>query len=84
MLALGSVKSIITDSVKNGRVHFDMHGFLTGVILADLNLSGMSRHGARLLEDFRPVVTSVTLSTELGKPGTHVSFGGNSSSRPRA
>lgn len=59
MLALGSVKSIITDSVKNGRVHFDMHGFLTGVILADLNLSGMSRHGAGPLEDFRPGVTSL-------------------------
>lgn len=40
MLALGSVKSIITDSVKNGRIHFDMHGFLTNVVLADLNLSG--------------------------------------------
>ncbi|EHH15689.1 hypothetical protein EGK_01810 [Macaca mulatta] len=39
MLALGSVKAIITDSVKNGRIHFDMHGFLTNVILADLNLS---------------------------------------------
>lgn len=41
MLALGSVKSIITDSVKNGRIHFDMHGFLTNVVLADLNLSGL-------------------------------------------
>lgn len=41
MLALGSVKSIITDSVKNGRIHFDMHGFLTNVVLADLNLSGI-------------------------------------------
>lgn len=40
MLALGSVKSIITDSVKNGRIHFDMHGLLTGVVLADLSLSG--------------------------------------------
>ncbi|XP_065451174.1 importin-9 isoform X2 [Chrysemys picta bellii] len=39
MLALGSVKSVITDSVKNGRIHFDMHGFLTNVVLADLNLS---------------------------------------------
>ncbi|XP_066883101.1 importin-9 isoform X4 [Kogia breviceps] len=39
MLALGSVKSIITDSVKNGRIPFDMHGFLTGVVLADLSLS---------------------------------------------
>ncbi|KAL7985445.1 hypothetical protein Chor_004015 [Crotalus horridus] len=39
MLALGSVKSLITDCVKNGRIHFDMHGFLTNVLLADLNLS---------------------------------------------
>ncbi|XP_024605429.1 importin-9 [Neophocaena asiaeorientalis asiaeorientalis] len=39
MLALGSVKSIVTDSVKSGRIPFDMHGFLTNVVLADLNLS---------------------------------------------
>ncbi|XP_039373893.1 importin-9 isoform X3 [Mauremys reevesii] len=39
MLALGSVKSVITDSVKNGRIQFDMHGFLSNVVLADLNLS---------------------------------------------
>ncbi|MGH0188478.1 UNVERIFIED_CONTAM: hypothetical protein FKN15_029839 [Acipenser sinensis] len=39
MLALGSVKSIITENVKTGRIQFDMHGFLTSVILADLNLS---------------------------------------------
>ncbi|XP_051780368.1 importin-9 [Erpetoichthys calabaricus] len=39
MLALGSVKSIITDNVKNGHIQFDMHGFLTNVILSDLNLS---------------------------------------------
>ncbi|XP_072308720.1 importin-9 isoform X2 [Eucyclogobius newberryi] len=38
MLALGSVKTIITENVKNGRIQFDMHGFLAGVILADLNL----------------------------------------------
>lgn len=44
MLALGSVKSIITDSVKSGRIPFDMHGFLTGVVLADLNLSGVFQH----------------------------------------
>lgn len=41
MLALGSVKSVIIDGVQSGRVQFDMPGFLTGVILADLNLSGM-------------------------------------------
>lgn len=42
MLALGSVKTIITDNVKNGRIQFDMHGFLAGVILADLNLTAAS------------------------------------------
>lgn len=43
MLALGSVKTIITENVKNGRIQFDMHGFLAGVILADLNLAGGRR-----------------------------------------
>lgn len=42
MLALGSVKTIITENVKNGRIQFDMHGFLASVILADLNLAGES------------------------------------------
>ena len=54
MLALGSVKSIITDSVKSGRIPFDMHGFLTGVVLADLNLSGMFQH-SRILGVFSSV-----------------------------
>ncbi|CAF96488.1 unnamed protein product, partial [Tetraodon nigroviridis] len=42
MLALGSVKTIITENVKNHRIQFDMHGFLAGVILADLNLAAAS------------------------------------------
>ncbi|XP_061795398.1 importin-9 [Nerophis lumbriciformis] len=42
MLALGSVKNIITENVKNGRIQFDMHGFLAGVVLADLNLAAVS------------------------------------------
>ncbi|XP_068171166.1 importin-9 isoform X2 [Antennarius striatus] len=42
MLALGSVKTIITENVKNGRIQFDMHGFLVSVILADLNLGAAS------------------------------------------
>ncbi|MFT7814080.1 importin-9 [Arapaima gigas] len=42
MLALGSVKTIITENVKTGRVQFDMHGFLANVILADLNLPAAS------------------------------------------
>lgn len=45
MLALGSVKTAVTDSVKSGRVPFDMHGFLTGVVLADLSLSGVFQRG---------------------------------------
>uniref|UniRef100_A0A8C8IZI1 Importin N-terminal domain-containing protein n=1 Tax=Oncorhynchus tshawytscha TaxID=74940 RepID=A0A8C8IZI1_ONCTS len=32
MLALGSVKTIITENVKNGRVQFDMHGFLANSV----------------------------------------------------
>uniref|UniRef100_A0A8C2ZIF1 Importin 9 n=1 Tax=Cyclopterus lumpus TaxID=8103 RepID=A0A8C2ZIF1_CYCLU len=42
LLALGSVKTIITENVKNGRIQFDMHGFLANVILADLNLPAAS------------------------------------------
>uniref|UniRef100_A0AAX7TQD7 Importin N-terminal domain-containing protein n=1 Tax=Astatotilapia calliptera TaxID=8154 RepID=A0AAX7TQD7_ASTCA len=42
MLALGSVKTIITENVKNGRIQFDMHGFLAGVVLGDLNLTAAS------------------------------------------
>ncbi|KAM9408998.1 importin-9 isoform 2-T2 [Pholidichthys leucotaenia] len=42
MLALGSVKAIITEHVKNGRIQFDMHGFLASVVLADLNLTAAS------------------------------------------
>uniref|UniRef100_A0A8C7NSG6 Importin 9 n=1 Tax=Oncorhynchus mykiss TaxID=8022 RepID=A0A8C7NSG6_ONCMY len=32
LLALGSVKTIITENVKNGRVQFDMHGFLANSV----------------------------------------------------
>ncbi|KAM8976738.1 importin-9 [Pelodytes ibericus] len=39
MLALGSVKSVFTDGVQTGQVQFDMAGFLTSIILSDLNLS---------------------------------------------
>ncbi|XP_055724062.1 LOW QUALITY PROTEIN: importin-9-like [Salvelinus fontinalis] len=42
LLALGSVKTIITENVRSGRVQFDMHGFLANVILADLNLTAAS------------------------------------------
>ncbi|XP_053312848.1 importin-9 [Spea bombifrons] len=39
MLALGSVKSVLTEGVQSGQVQFDMSGFLTGIILSDLNTS---------------------------------------------
>lgn len=52
MLSLGSVKTIITENVKNGRIQFDMHGFLAGVILADLNLAG-ERQAAWSLPSFQ-------------------------------
>uniref|UniRef100_A0A8C7DV23 Importin 9 n=1 Tax=Oncorhynchus kisutch TaxID=8019 RepID=A0A8C7DV23_ONCKI len=32
LLALGSVKTIITENVKNGRIQFDMHGFLANSV----------------------------------------------------
>lgn len=60
MLALGSVKTIITENVKNGRIQFDMHGFLAGVILADLNLAGElpTRSGHPLLLLLSHLLTS--------------------------
>ncbi|CAB1314627.1 unnamed protein product, partial [Coregonus sp. 'balchen'] len=45
-----NIKTIITENVKNGRVQFDMHGFLANVILADLNLS-TSRFTAAMTPD---------------------------------
>lgn len=67
MLALGSVKSILTDSVKSGRVHFDMHGFLTSVVLADLNLAGMAPRAAGGRE-----TCLCALFPEAGEPGPRV------------
>lgn len=37
MFVLGLVKVIIIDSVKNGRIYFDMYGFLINVIFVDFN-----------------------------------------------
>ncbi|XP_035243530.1 importin-9 [Anguilla anguilla] len=42
MLSLGSVKTVVMETVKSGRVQFDLHGFLTNVVLADLNLAATS------------------------------------------
>lgn len=67
MLALGSVKSIITDSVKNGRIHFDMHGFLTSVILADLNLSGTFLHSQDSGRTFKLPLIQLNFSSRQNK-----------------
>lgn len=37
MLALGSAQEVIESQIKQGRVNFDISGFMTGVVLADLN-----------------------------------------------
>lgn len=63
MLALGSVKTIITENVKNGRIQFDMHGFLAGVVLGDLNLtgeSGQQKNGNKAPEFFCKSVELLT------------------------
>lgn len=75
MLALGSVKALITDSVKSGRVHFDMHGFLTSVILADLNLSGTSQHSAGVWVPLAPGIPAALVLTEGGAPGAPCQMG---------
>ncbi|CAH1265152.1 IPO9 [Branchiostoma lanceolatum] len=38
MLALGSIKSLIIDMCNSGKIQFDLNGFLTSVVLADLNM----------------------------------------------
>ncbi|XP_060587837.1 importin-9-like [Ruditapes philippinarum] len=39
MFALGTVRSLVIDTVKSGRVQFDISAFLENVVLTDLNLS---------------------------------------------
>ena len=39
MLAMGSVKDLITEMIQNGKVQFDIMGFLQNVVLADMNYS---------------------------------------------
>lgn len=40
MFALGTVRSLVIDTVKSGKVQFDISAFLENVVLTDLNLSG--------------------------------------------
>lgn len=61
MLSLGSVKTIITENVKNNRIQFDMQGFLAGVILADLNLAG-ERRRRRPRDVWRPIKVKLVSS----------------------
>ena len=67
MLALGSVKAAVNDSVKSGRVPFDMHGFLTGVVLADLSLSGVFQR-SRVWGASALLLPQVSLGVELSQP----------------
>lgn len=53
MFVLGLVKFVIIDSVKSGRVYFDMYGFLINVIFVDFNFLGMCQYSVRFLEDFQ-------------------------------
>lgn len=40
MLALGTVRDLVVDMVKEGKVQFDVSTFLQSVVLTDMNLSG--------------------------------------------
>lgn len=40
MLALGSVRALIIESVAMNKIQFDLYGFLTTIVLNDLNTSG--------------------------------------------
>ena len=41
MLALGSIRNLIIESVKKEKIQFDLQGILQTVVLADLNQNGM-------------------------------------------
>ena len=40
MLCMGSVRNLVIDTVKSGKVQFDILGFLESVVLADMNVTG--------------------------------------------
>ena len=40
MLAVGSVRTLIVESIEENKIQLDLNGFLTNVVLADLNMSG--------------------------------------------
>lgn len=41
MLALGTVRNLVVDMVKSGKVQFDVSTFLQSVVLTDMNLTGI-------------------------------------------
>uniref|UniRef100_A0A665SVP3 Importin N-terminal domain-containing protein n=1 Tax=Echeneis naucrates TaxID=173247 RepID=A0A665SVP3_ECHNA len=57
MLALGSVKTIITENVKNGRIQFDMHGFLYLSFLGCI-LTAVSSFSLSLIQQFLQATVS--------------------------
>ena len=40
MLCMGSVRNLVIDTVKSGKVQFDILAFLESVVLADMNVTG--------------------------------------------
>ena len=40
MFAIGSVRTLLIESIEENKIELDMNGFLTNVVLADLNMSG--------------------------------------------
>ena len=40
MLCMGSVHNLVIETVKSGKVQFDVSGFLESVVLADMNVTG--------------------------------------------
>ena len=40
MLAMGSVQQMIVEALQQGKVQFNLPGFLQSVVLEDMNLSG--------------------------------------------
>ena len=40
MFAVGSVRTLIVESIEENKIQLDLNGFLTNVVLDDLNMPG--------------------------------------------
>ena len=40
MMALGSIRTLVIDFIQDGKMQFDLNGFLQNVVLANLNENG--------------------------------------------